>query len=120
MKIILPTSNEIHRYTGPGGYQAAMSKIDINKNVDVFGFYDIAIPPHSVSKEHYHNEFIELFYFLTPMRIKINDEEHNLPTGTVVVLHPGDRHEEYANETAVHYLAMKFPYVENDKVITNE
>lgn len=120
MKIVLPDSQEVNRYTGPGGYQAEMMKIVIEKQVDVFGFYKITIPKGSVSAEHYHEKFIELFYLVTPMRIRINDEEHKLPAGAMVVLHPGDRHEEYADDEDVVYYAMKFPYVEGDKIMPND
>ncbi len=97
---------------------AELMKVDVHKMVDTFGFYRIKIPKGKVSTEHYHEQFVELFYLLTPIRMTINDQEHQLPTGTLVVLHPNDKHEEFADDADVEYLAMKFPYVEGDKIVT--
>ncbi|MEK7647976.1 MAG: AraC family ligand binding domain-containing protein [Patescibacteria group bacterium] len=118
MQIILPDSVDVQRYTGPGGYQVALTKVGIDRQVDVFGFHDIVIPAGQFSKEHHHTKFIELFYCLTAMRLKINDEMHSVPAGAMVVLQPGDRHEVYADDE-VRFFAMKFPHVDGDKVVTS-
>lgn len=118
MEIIPADSKEAWHYTGEGGYRGIIRKITVNKNVDVFGFYEIVIPPHSISIDHYHEHFVEVFYLQTPMRIKINGKEFNLAAGTIVVLNPGDRHEEYAGEEEVRYLVFKLPDVKGDKIIT--
>jgi quercetin dioxygenase-like cupin family protein len=120
MKIIHPDSKEINSYTGPGGYSVELIKINIEKMIDVFGFHDIYIPKGSFSSEHYHQEFIELFYLLTPARIKINGDKYKLPAKSMVVLQPGDRHEVYADEEGVRLIALKLPYIEADKVMTNK
>lgn len=118
MKIIYPDSEEIKKYTGPGGYESELVKILINKKVDIFGFHRIKIPKGSISAEHYHNEFVEIFVCLTKMRIKINGEEFNVPKDALIVLYPGDKHEEYADDIDVEYFAMKFPFVEGDKFLS--
>ncbi|MEO6077488.1 MAG: AraC family ligand binding domain-containing protein [Candidatus Andersenbacteria bacterium] len=117
MEIILPTSKSIRKYTGEGGYQGEEMKIAIHKTVDILGFYKITIPKGTVATEHHHEHFVELFYLTTPLRIKINGEEYKLPSGTMVVLHPGDRHEEYADEQDVAYYVIKAPFVAGDKVM---
>lgn len=118
MQIILPDSPDVQRYTGPGGYQVALTKVGIDRQIDVFGFHDIVIPAGEFSKEHYHTKFIELFYCLTAMRLKINDVMHEVPACTMIVLQPGDRHEVYADAQDVRFFAMKFPHIDGDKVVT--
>lgn len=119
MQIILPDSGDVQRYTGPGGYQVALTKVGIERQVDVFGFHDIVIPAGECSIEHYHTKFIELFYCLTSMRLKVNDVMHEVPAGTMIVIQPGDRHEVYADAQDVRFFAMKFPHVDGDKVVTS-
>jgi hypothetical protein len=118
MQIILPDSKEIIRHSGHGGYGGEYLKIPIHKMVDIFGFYTLKIPKGKISEEHFHEHFIELFYFLSPARFKINDSFFTVPKLTMVVIHPGDRHEIYAEKADVDFLVFKFPFVEGDKVLT--
>lgn len=120
MQIILPDSREFTQYTGHGGYFGQYAKIPVHKMVDIFGFYTLTIPKGKISEEHFHEHFVEMFYFLSPARIKINNAETNIPEKTIVVLHPGDRHEIYADNHDVDFLVFKFPFVQGDKVLTGE
>lgn len=120
MKIILPDSKEIKRYRGEGGYQVSSVSLPIGKMVEKMAFLEVVIPAGSKASEHYHENFTEVFYLLTPMRAKFNGQEYNLPSGSLVVLDPGDRHEEYADKENICYLVFKLPEVENDKILTGK
>lgn len=117
MEIILPDSQKVKERGGAGGYIVKTTSIPINKMVDVLGFYRAIIPAYSKADEHYHEKFVEIFYTLTSMRIKINGVESKLPPRTIIVLQPGDRHEEYADEESIEYLVLKLPEINGDKIL---
>lgn len=116
MKIILPNSAELKKTEGPGGYVRSQMPIDINQYVDSLMYYFIIIPKGKKVSEHYHKKAVEFFYLLSPQRVTLNEKDYNLPTGTLIITHPGDKHQFNADENDVQYLTFKAPSLPEDKV----
>lgn len=119
MKIIYPHSDEYVKSEGPGGYKREKKIIDISKFVEKLSFYHITIPKGKKSDGHYHPKSHELFYSLTPLKVRLNGTFYDLPSDTLIVTDPGDSHEFEAGETEIHYLAFMVPMNSDDKVMVS-
>ncbi|MEA2037285.1 MAG: cupin domain-containing protein [Nanoarchaeota archaeon] len=78
-------------------------------------FFRVKIPKGCIEKEHYHKGSEEIFIFLTPGSIIINQEEYDFKEGDIVVLEKNDRHKIVAKEE-MEIIGLKVPDID-DKVV---
>ncbi len=78
-------------------------------------FFRVKIPKGVVEKEHYHTDSDEIFIFLKPGHIIINQKPYDLREGDIVILEKNDKHNIVA-EDDMDIIVLKVPDID-DKVV---
>jgi len=82
-------------------------------------FFKVTIPKGTIEKEHLHAESEEIFLFLTPGQIIIENNPYDLKEGDIVILEKNEKHKIIA-KTDMELIGIKNPDLNDKKVIENE
>lgn len=79
-------------------------------------FFRVKIPKGTIEKEHLHTDSDEIFIFLKPGQIVVNNETCNFEEGDIIILEKNERHKIIA-EIEMELMGIKSPNI-NDKIVT--
>ena len=115
MKTINVKNPRSKEYSGPGGYSVKNITFNSPKAGCDIGFYDAEISKGKSVDAHRHKTQDELFYFLDPCRVRINDTWYDVEKDTAVYINAGDEHELEAPNNNVRYMVIRLPFDPDDK-----
>ena len=101
------------------GYEARyFADISFREPVASCGMILVTLKPGSKSSPHGHEHLEEVFMALTRIRVQVDKETIDLENGDVLVVDPGEMHSfEVIGDTTARLLAMKFPNLQDDKIV---
>ncbi len=101
------------------GYEVRyFADLTFREPVSTCGMILVSLEPGSRSAPHGHEHLEEVFMALTEVRIYVDDAQFDLDDGDVVVVSPGEMHSfEVLGQTQARLLAMKFPNIQDDKIV---
>jgi len=108
MKIIRKKDIEI-KNREDGRIVVYYPSFDIPDGTKQIGFITVDTPRGCKEDKHKHPVSTEIFYHLTPGKIKVNDKIHLIEAGDIVVLEPGDEHKQIADEE-IKIIALRIPF----------
>ncbi len=84
------------------------------------GFYETTIPAMQTVPNHYHVNCEEVLYFRGSGQIQVEGVHYDVVAGDFISLEKGEEHTIYAGTKDLKLIAIKFPNLKEDKVITSE
>jgi len=89
--------------------------IDIAKGTEQIGLISVETPKGCREDLHEHPISTEIFFHLTPGAVSVNGEIHELEAGDIIILDPGDKHKQIADDD-IKIIGLRIP-LSSDKNI---